>query len=141
VDDIVTYADGDDASAFGQMLGGLIQANVGASADRRKDFDAMKALVGVYVTDIEEGVTLDFNRGHLVVSNGLHAARDVTIRADSETVMTLSNLKIGLGGMPNYFDASGREVVGKMLRGKLKIEGLLGNVTTLNQVTRLFSVQ
>ena len=29
----------------------------------------------------------------------------------------------------------------KMLRGKLRIEGILGNLTTLNQVTRLFSVQ
>jgi hypothetical protein len=43
--------------------------------------------------------------------------------------------------MPNYMDATGREVVAKMLRGRLKIDGLLGNLTTLNQVTRLFSVQ
>ena len=141
MEDLVTYAEGDEASAFGQMLGGLIQANVENSAERRQDFEKLKALVGVYVTDIEEGVTLDFQRGHLVVHNGLQAARDVTIRAESGTVMMLSNLKIGFAGMPNYFDSSGREVVGKMLSGKLKIEGLLGNVTTLNQVTRLFSVQ
>jgi hypothetical protein len=43
--------------------------------------------------------------------------------------------------MPNYFDSAGREVVAKMLRGKLRIEGIMGNLTTLNQVTRLFSVQ
>jgi hypothetical protein len=27
-----------------------------------------------------------------------------------------------------------------MIRGRLRINGLLGNLTTLNQVTRLFSV-
>lgn len=42
--------------------------------------------------------------------------------------------------MPNYLDSTGREVAGKMLRGRLKIEGLVANLTTLNRVTRLFSV-
>jgi hypothetical protein len=32
-------------------------------------------------------------------------------------------------------------VAAKLLRGKLKIEGLLLNVMTLNAVTRIFSVQ
>ena len=54
--------------------------------------------------------------------------------------MQLSNVKIGFARMPNYFDATGREVVGKMLSGRLKVDGILGNLTTLNQVTRLFSV-
>jgi len=54
--------------------------------------------------------------------------------------MQLSNVKIGFAGMPNYLDATGREVAGKMLTGKLRIQGLVGNLTTLNRVTRLFSV-
>ena len=79
--------------------------------------------------------------GHLLVHNGLQPARDLTIRADAGTVMQLSNVRIGFAGMPNYLDSAGREVVAKMLRGKLRIEGIMGNLTTLNQVTRLFSVQ
>ena len=138
---LVRYAQAEEASAFGQMLGGLIEANVEARPEKRADFENLKASVGVFVTDIEEGVTLDFEGGRLVVHNGLRPARDVTIWGDSETVMQLSNVKIGFAGMPNYLDATGREVVGKMLKGKLKIDGLVGNLTTLNQVTRLFSVQ
>jgi hypothetical protein len=137
---LVEYADGDEASAFGQMLGGLIEANVEANAERRRDFDALEARVGVFLTDIEEGVTLDFQRGHLVVNDGLEPGRDVTIRADSDTVMQLSNVKVGFAGMPNYFDPTGREIVTRMLSGRLRIEGILGNLTVLNQVTRLFSV-
>jgi hypothetical protein len=136
----VEYADGDDASAFAQMLGGLIEANVASRPEKRRDFDSLKARVGVFVTDIGEGVTLDFGAGHLLVHNGLEPDRDVTIRADAETVMELSNVRIGFAGMPNYLTAPGRQVVGRMLKGQLKIEGLLGNLTTLNQVTRLFSV-
>jgi hypothetical protein len=137
----VEYSDGEEASVFGQMLGGLIGANVESRPEKRADFEKLRARVGVFVTDIEEGVTLDFQNGHLLVHNGLQPGRDLTIRADAGTVMQLSSVKIGFAGMPNYFDSAGREVVAKMLRGKLRIEGIMGNLTTLNQVTRLFSVQ
>jgi hypothetical protein len=138
---LVEYPDGEDASAFAQMLGGLIEANVDGRPDKRRDFDGLRARVGVFVTDIEEGVTLEFQGGRLLVHNGLQPVRDLTIRADAGTVMQLSNVSIGFARMPNYLDSTGREVVAKMLRGHLRIDGLLGNLTTLNQVTRLFSVR
>ena len=137
----VEYANGDDASAFGQMLGGLIEANVESRPEKRRDFESLRARVGVFVTDVEEGVTLEFQGGRLLVHNGLQPVRDLTIRADAGTVMQLSNVRIGFAGMPNYLDSAGREVVAKMLRRKLRIEGIMGNLTMLNQVTRLFSVQ
>lgn len=140
VTDPVDYADGEEASAFAQMLGGLIEANVKAHAEKLRDFTNLKARVGIFVTDIDEGVTLDFEGGHLLVRNGLEDRCDVTIRADADTVMQLSNVKIGFAGMPNYLDSTGRQVAGKMLSGKLRIQGLVGNLTTLNRVTRLFSV-
>ena len=136
----VEYAD-ERPSAFASMLGGLIEANIGNSAAKREDFDELQAKVGVWVTDIDEGVTLDFQRGHLVVHNGLVSKRDITIRADADTVMNLSNLKIGLFGMPVYYDGVGRGVASKLFQGKLRIDGLLGNLATLNTVTRIFSVQ
>jgi hypothetical protein len=137
---LVEYAEGQEATAFGQVLGGLIEANVEASDERRRDFDQLQARVGVFVTDIEEGVTLEFQGGRLLVRCGLQPDRDLTIRADSETVMQLSKVRIGFAGMPNYLDPTGREVVGRLLSGRLKIEGVFGNLTVLNQVTRLFSV-
>jgi hypothetical protein len=138
--DPVSYAD-TEPSAFASMLGGLIDANIANNRARRKDFDDLKARVGIWVTDIDEGVTLDFQGGALVVSNGLKAGRDVTIRTDAETVMGLSNLRIGLFGMPVYYDDVGRGVAAKLVQGKLRIEGLLGNIATVNTVTRIFSVR
>jgi hypothetical protein len=136
----VEYAD-DEPSAFASMLGGLIEANVEDSPEKRKDFEGLAARVGVFVTDIDEGVTLDFEKGHLVVHNGLQPKRDITIRAEADTVMNLSNLKIGPFGMPVYFDAVGRGIVARLVQRKLRIDGLLGNIATLNTVTRIFSVQ
>jgi len=128
-------------TAFAGMLGGLIEANVRANPAKKKDFDALTARVGIWVTDIDEGVTLVFDRGRLTVYNGLEPRRTITIRAEAETVMSLSNLKIGLFGMPVYYDEVGRGVAVKLMRGKLRIDGLVMNVATLNRVTRVFSVQ
>jgi hypothetical protein len=124
---LVDYAD-QEPSAFASMLGGLIEANVLGRPEKRADFKALVARVGIWVTDIDEGVTLDFKGGKLTVHNGLKPRRTITIRAEAETVMSLSNLKIGLFGMPVYYDEVGRGVAVKLLRGKLKIDGLLPNL-------------
>ena len=137
---LVEYAD-KEPSAFASMLGGLIEANVHSRPEKQADFESLKARVGIWVTDIDEGVTLDFKGGALAVHNGLKPKRDMTIRADAETVMSLSNLKIGLLKLPVYYDEVGRGVALKLLQGKLRIDGLLGNLATLNKVTRIFSVQ
>jgi hypothetical protein len=55
--------------------------------------------------------------------------------------MNLSNLRIGLFGMPVYYDEVGRGIATKLLQRKLKIDGLLGNIATVNTVTRIFSVR
>lgn len=137
---LVDYAS-KEPSAFAEMLGGLIEANVLANPEKKKNFDTLKARVGIWVTDIDEGVTLVFDAGKLTVYNGLEPERTITIRAEAETVMSLSNLKIGVFGLPVYYDGVGRGVALKLLRRKLQIEGILLNIATLNRVTRIFSVQ
>lgn len=137
---LVEYAD-QEPSAFSSMLGGLIEANVRNREEKQGDFENLVASVGIFVTDIDEGVTLDFKGGKLVVHNGLKPRRTITIRAEADTVMSLSNLKIGPLGLPIYVDEVGRGVALKLLRGSLKIDGLLPHLLTLNAVTRVFSVQ
>ena len=138
--DLVDYAD-NEPSAFASMLGGLIEANVRSRPEKKRDFDSLVARVGIWVTDIDEGVTLAFEAGTLTVYNGLEPDRTLTIRAEAETVMSLSNLRIGVFGLPVYYDGVGRDVALKLLRGKLQIDGMLPNMATLNRVTRIFSVQ
>jgi len=137
---LVEYAD-KEPSAFASMLGGLIEANVESRPEKRHDFETLVAKVGIWVTDIDEGVTLEFKGGLLNVHNGLKPRRTLTIRTDADTVMNLSNLKIGLFGMPVYYNSVGRSVAFKLLQGQLRIDGLLANIPTLNAVTRIFSVQ
>ena len=64
------------------MLGGLIEANVASSETKRRDFELLGARVGVFVTDIDEGVTLEFKKGTLVVHNGLQPRREPFLGGD-----------------------------------------------------------
>ena len=132
---LVTYAS-KEPSAFAEMLGGLIEANVLAHPSKHKDFDALTARVGIWVTDIDEGVTLVFESGRLKVYNGLEPRRKITIRAEAETVMSLSNLKIGVFGLPVYYDGVGREVALKLLQGKLKLKGDLPTIVRYTKASQ-----
>ncbi len=122
------------------MLAGLITANVEQHPERWEDFHRLSGTsVSIEVPDIEESLTLTFAGDDLVVRNGKQGKPAVTIRADSDVVMALNLVKTGPMGIPNYFDAAGREVVRALVSGKLKIGGMW-RVDTLNRVTRLFSV-
>src|SRR5260370_2293147 len=133
---LVEYAD-DEPSAFATMLGGLIEANIRTHPEKERDFDSLVASVGVFVTDIDEGVTLDFKGGQLIVHNGLEPKRTLTIRGHAQTVMSLSNLKIGLFGLPVYYDEVGRGVAAQRRRGYLKNKRVLHNLVTLNAGARM----
>src|SRR4029077_2603656 len=137
---LVEYPD-KEPSAFASMLGGLIEANVTGRPEKAKDFDSLVARVGIWGNDIDEGVPLGVKGGGHALVNGLNPRRALTIRTAAETVMSLSNLKIGLLGLPVYYDGGGRGDALKLLTGTPKIDGLLSNVATLNTVTRIFSVQ
>src|ERR1700716_3077172 len=89
---VVEYAS-KEPSAFAEVLGGVIGATVTSRPEKKQDFDTLVARVGIWVTDIDEGVTLAFDAGKLTVHNGLEPNRTLTIRADADTVMSLSNLK------------------------------------------------
>ena len=137
---LVEYGDGDAASPFAMMLGGLIDANVRNKLETQATFHSMRGRVGIEVVDIDESVTLDFQAGHLVVHNGLKPNRAITISADAETVMQLSNVKTGPFGLPMP-DSTSRSVAQKALTRKLKIDGLPFNLMLLTKLTRVFSVQ
>jgi len=137
----VVYPDGEQqASALAAMLAGLIIANIEQHPERWKDFRALSgSSVSIEVPDIDEALTLTFAGEDLVVRNGRQGRPTVSITADSDVVMALNLVKTGPMGMPNYFDAAGRDVVRALLSRKLRIGGMW-RMDTLTRVTRLLSV-
>jgi hypothetical protein len=135
----VVLADGDNASGLASMMGTLLAQNVERAPAKLDDFRRVESDVLIEVPDLGEAITMSFTGDRCTIHNGARGRARVRIRADSETLMGLSQLRIGRLGLPNYFDDNGKAVLRAMSKGKLRIGGM-HHVATLNRVTRLFSV-
>lgn len=128
-----------EENGLGNMVAELLRANIESSAYKKKVFSRMKGSVGLCATDAEVQVTLVFDRGRCVVHDGILAGTAVTVSADSDSIIELSNVRL-LGGLPCYFDKAGRAVASKALRRVIRIRGLLRHPVTLTRLGIVLSV-
>lgn len=135
----VVLASGDEASGLATMLGTLLAQNVERHPEKYRDFRSVNASVVFDVTDLGSAVTLSFDGETCTVLEGAVGSPRLWLRTDSATLMGLSQVRIGALGLPNYVDPAGRAVLQAMATGRLRIRGIR-HLTTLNRVTRLFSV-
>jgi hypothetical protein len=135
----IALAPGADETALAVMLADIIRINLETKSEKLKDFNALRARVYIHATDAEVEITLDFARGLLTVHSGKVEQPQISIITDSSTLMDLTNLQIK-GGMPYFFDQTGRDVTKKLFRGELKIKGLIAHLASLVRVTKVLSV-
>lgn len=135
----VVLASGDEASGLANMLGTLLAQNVERHPEKYRDFRKVNAAVVFDITDLGSAVTLSFSGDTCTVLEGAVGKPRVRLRTDSATLMGMSQVRIGALGLPNYLDPAGRAVLQAMAKGKLRIQGMR-HLSTLNRVTRLFSV-
>ncbi len=134
----IELAPGADIAPLTGVMADLLSGNLAERPYRIKDFNALKANVGINATDAESQVTLEFQGGKLVVHNGLKDP-DLLITAEVDTLLGITNLKIKFG-IPWYFDAVGLDTIKKLLKGDLKIKGMLFHPFALTRLTKVMSV-
>ncbi len=134
----IELAPGADIAPLTGVMADLLSGNLEERPYRIKDFNALKANVGINATDAESQVTLEFQGGKLVVHNGLKDP-DLLITAEVDTLLGITNLKIKFG-IPWYFDAVGLDTIKKLLKGDLKIKGMLFHPFALTRLTKIMSV-
>ncbi len=132
----VEYAD-PEPNGLAAMIGGLIQGNLAAHPQRSSLLKP--AVVGLIAVDAHVGVTLDLAPERVRVANGLSGRADVLVKTDSETLTELSSVPLRLG-FPDAMTSEGRAVSRKLLRGDLKVVGLLRHPATVSRLNRLLSV-
>ncbi len=135
----ITVDRGAGENGLANMVAELLRANVETSIRKRAVFLRMKGSVGLIATDAEVKVTLVFNRGRCVVHDGILEGTGVTVTADSDSILELSNVRL-VGGLPFYFDKAGRAVVSKVFGGVIRIRGLLRHPVTLTRLGIVLSV-
>jgi len=139
MEEMITFAEGAEEAALATMLAEIIESNLESGGPRTRAFQNLKSAVYINAADAGVEITLLFKRGHLEIHAGKPVRPDISIEADSAHLLDLTNLKIR-GGLPFFFDETGRGVVKKLLRGELKIKGLLRHPLELVRLTKVLSV-
>jgi hypothetical protein len=133
----VQYPD-PEPDGLATMLGGLIEANLAAHPDREALL-RKRATFAIVAPDVDVAVSIRLYRGTVTVRNGVIGRPDVTIRASSDDLMGLSSVPLRWG-LPDLRTKEGREINRKLLKGKLKVKGLLAHPGKLAQLNKLMSV-
>jgi len=136
---VILLDDGAKNVGLADMVFHLIRQNLEQKPHKRRSFEALKSNVVIVASDIEITITLVFQNGKLTIFNGIVGETDLKIVTDHDVILEFSLINICLG-LPNYFDKTGRDILKRLLLGKLKIEGLLKHPLQLAHLTKLFSV-
>lgn len=134
----ISLAPGADDVAMASMLADMLRANL-EKPNKMKVFNKLKARVYILAKDAETDMTMDFNKGTLVVYAGKEGKPDLEITTDAASLLDLANINIKMG-MPYYFDETGRGILKKLLKGELKIKGMFIHPIALTNVSKVMSL-
>jgi hypothetical protein len=132
----VEYLDA-EPSGLAAMIGGLIEGNLASHPERSALL--RPALVGIVATDAGVAITLRLAPMRVTVADGLLGRPQVVVEADSETLTGLSSAPL-LMGFPDARTREGKAVVGKLLRGEMKVRGMALHPGIVSRLNRLLSV-
>jgi len=135
----IKLANGSEDTGLALLLKDLLTQNLDQNPHKIRDFIKLDIGIGLLISDADLELTMDFVSGILNLYPGIREGCGIIIKAEADTVMALSNIKIKLG-MPYYFDAAGMEIVKAMGTGRLKIKGMLSHFPSLIRLSRVMSV-
>jgi len=135
----VKITPGAEESGLANMVADLVRQNLEAHPERSSALAGLDLWLGIDATDIELGLTLVFEGGRLTVVDGILPRAEVVVTATSDAILDMSLVRIGRSGLPVLWDAAGRRLAGRFLRGELKMSGV-GAAGRLMRVMRLLSV-
>jgi hypothetical protein len=136
----IDFAPGIEDGGMASMIADIIKGNLRDKPKREKDFNALSGNIYMQAEDADVDMTMAFNKGSLMVHNGMVGKPKISIVTDSNTLLELANISVKFG-LPYYFDKVGMGVIGKLLTRKLKLKGLLTHPIALTRFTKLMSVR
>ena len=128
-----------DVEGLGVMLADLVRGNIEADPSRARLLEGVAGRVNLKAHDAEVAVGMEFRGGQLFVRARPFPKADLEVNTDADTLMGMSTVPLRFG-MPDVATADGRGVLGKMLRGRLKVRGLVTKPKLLIRLQKLLSV-
>ncbi len=134
-------------NGLASMLANLVRQNLDAKPHKKEDFARLSGAVAIVADDADVALTLLFERGTLVIEDGIVGIPHVTIRGPSEVIMALSNLPLAtpLGlPIPSRGDTEAARavatVLGAVRRGELHVYGMALHPGLVMKLTRVMSI-
>jgi len=126
----------EDAGLAG-LLVGLIEQNIERDPSRRGLLRGGRVVIGA--TDAEVAVRLELVPD-LPWSTGWPLEAPVEVRAPSVVLMALAAVPLRFG-LPDLLSRDGRRIVGAILRGMIRVRGLVRHAGTVRRLTMLLSAR
>jgi hypothetical protein len=143
----IELAPGAENNGFATMLADLVRQNLEAKPHKTGDFDALSGTIAIVADDADVALTLAFDRGRLIVHDGILNVPDVTIRGTADVIMAMSNVPLTKRFALPFPDRRNREevatmrAIGAAMRaGTFHTYGLWTHLPTMLRLTRVMSV-
>ncbi len=137
----ITVADDAQDNGLALMVAELIRQNIEDRPEKAKVLRKMRGRVAIVADDAGVAMTMLFDSGSLLVQDGIVGIPDMTVRADSAQVVTMSQVEFTFGGLPDLRGRYLREVVAAGRSGQIQVFGALSNLPLALRLTRLMSVR
>ncbi len=131
----VTFVDA-EPNGLASMLGTLIEQNLRRDPVRRRLL--RPGGVSLTATDAGVAVTIRMDHGRVEVANGTDPDSQLEVSTDSHRLLDLAAVPLRLA-LPDLLTAPGRAVVVSLVRGHLRVRGLLRHPLLLTRLNRLLS--
>jgi hypothetical protein len=133
----VIYADA-VPTGLASMLGGLIEQNLARDPGRRRLLRS--AVYTIEAPDAGVAVTLHVDPTGVRVAEGPDPTASVRVRADSARLLSIAGVPLRFG-FPDALTGPGRSVLADILRGKVRIGGLVRHPMLVSRLTLLLSAR
>jgi hypothetical protein len=125
-------------SGLASMLGDLLGQNLVRDPGRRRLL--VPAVSAVDAPDAGVAVTIAVTPATIAVADGVDTRATVRVRADSGRLLALVAAPLRFG-LPDLLHGEGRAVVADLLRGRLRVRGLLRHPRQVARLTMLLSAR
>ncbi|MBZ0117021.1 MAG: hypothetical protein K8H88_08510 [Sandaracinaceae bacterium] len=106
------------------MLATMMSQNLADHPERVPAFDRLRGRIAIVAEDADVALTMDFQRGRVVMHDGIVGIPDLTIRGQSEVIADMSRMETGALGLPDPRGEVNRAMVRALREKRLRLYGL-----------------
>jgi hypothetical protein len=132
-------------NAFRELVQGLIDANLAREPARALRLSRREA-ASLVATDADVAVTIQIlpgarrSPGSVLVHDGRDPWAEVVVRAEGVALLELAAAPLRFD-LPDVTTTAGRDVVRQLLRGRIRVHGIVRHLGTVRRLSMLLSAR